>query len=455
MGVLLAALAVVPGACGSSASRLKPFLDELETDRYLDTDHPATDARLQFMVYAEEAKMAQRVLGVALRHRARAQQFFGTSIIWKEPAIILVYPDMMSYYRSWGMFGTAGVQVQFRYKGTKVKLIVTYEGERLLKHTLPHELMHLLMYDMSNRHYFEGRRRDPVYMPKWIQEGLAEYMTAGAERREDYEKLVYWSLHEKEEIPLRRLLVLKGYDRRWLLHYAESYSFVAFLAATVRDGRMRLRNYITSFNEPALAKAPLKVFEMAFQGVAPSIEVLEQRWHAWVARSYRRHFSPVVLQTKPAAKATGVQLDGRIWVKFDKPLDPDTLGAETMALRRGGSTKLGDDKDNLLHGAAFRYDAAKSVLLIEVPGGLEPGRKYTLAFSDGVKDGGEHGLVAEKFDEMKSDGWRKSGKAEPRPDEDEGEGEEEKEKKKTPPKLVTSIWFKTTTEESDDGGAPR
>jgi len=442
-------LAVAPPACASSASGLKPLLDEIELERDLDTEHPATDPRLQFMVYADDAQMAQRVLAVALKHRARAQQFFGTSIIWKEPALILVYPTLMSYYRSWGMFGTAGVQVQFRYKGTKVKLIVTYEGKRLLEHTLPHELMHLLMYDMSNRHYFEGRRRDPVHMPMWIQEGLAEYMTAGTERRQDYEKLVYWALHEKKEIPLRRLLVLMGYDRRVLLHYAEAYSFVAFLAASAGDGRIRLRNYITSFNEPTLAKEPLKVFEMAFQGVVPSLDVLEQRWHAWAARSYQHHFSPVIVKTKPAAKATGAPLDGRIWVKFDKPVDPDTLKARTIALRRGASTKLGTDKGNLLRRAEFRYDAGTCVLLIEVPGGLKPGRTYTLALSDGVKDNHAHGLVAEKFDEMKRADWWTSDNPEPRPD------EKEKDKKKTPPKLVTSISFTTRKKESDSGDAHR
>lgn len=454
------AVLVVPvaGFCLSGVAGLKPVLEAIEDDYYLDTEHPAVDVREQFIVYAKDGTRAQEVLAVALKYRTKAQRFFGTSTIWELPALILVYPDKAAYDRSTGLVGTGGMHIQTRYKGKRVKLVLTHEGEGVLDHTLPHELMHLLITDMSNRDYFAGAQDNIVGTTVWIQEGLAESLTADADRRADFERLVRWKLHTGELIPLRRLLARMNYEREMMLHYAQSYSFVAFIAATMQErGRQRLRNYITSYNDSRLAGDPIKNFTLAFQGVAPSIEVLEQRWHAWVARSYRRHFSPVVLQTKPAAKATGVQLDGRIWVKFDKPVDPDTLGAETMALRRGDSTKLGDDKDNLLHGGAFRYDAGTSVLLIEVPGGLEPGRKYTLAFSDGVKDGGEHGLVAEKFDEMKSDGWWKSGKAEPRPDEDEGEGEgeEEKEKKKTPPKLVTSIWFKTKAEELDNGGAPR
>ncbi len=430
---------------------LKPFLEALEEERDLDTDHPATDARQQFIVYAKDGKRARQVVAVAVQRRHKAQQFFGTSIIWKEPAVILVYPDKAAYHRSWGMYGTAGVQLQGRYrgKGVKVKLVVTFEGEGLLEHTLPHELMHLLITDMSNRHYFDGRRRDVVATPVWIQEGLAEYMTAGAQRRKNFEKLVYWSLHEKKQIPLQRMLEQMPYDRNIMLHYAQSYSFIAFIAATVPNGRVRLRNYITSYNEPRLAKSPRRAFELAFQGVAPSIEVLEKRWHAWVAKHYRRHFAPVLLRTRPTDKARDASPDGKIWVQFDKPIDPATMTAKTMALRTGDSKRLGDDEENLLRQASFEYDSLRSVLLIEVAGGLDAGCDYTLAFSDHVRDTRQHGLVAERFDELKRGDWWKSKNVEPLPGQKRAQ-----EKKEKPPKLVTSITFTTKAKETDDARAP-
>ena len=424
-------------AKAAGQSSLDSLLAELEGHRYLDTDNPAREPREQFLVFAHEAEYADKVLAVALKHRAAAQRFFGTSIIWKEPAVILVYPDKVAYYRATGMYGTGGVQVQFRYKGYKVKLIATFEGENLLEHTLPHELTHLIITDMSNRHYFEGRRRDVILTPVWIQEGLAEYFTADDERRESFERLVYWSLHKDEALSLRKMLRQMGYDRKIVLHYAQSYSFIAFIAATVPQGRAKLRTYIQYYNEPELAKDPLKAFRLAFRVSDASIETIEKRWHAWVGRNYNVHFAPVVLRTHPADKAEDAARNGQVWIKFDKPMDPDTFNAKTMALRKSTTAKLGDDKTNLLAKAAFTYDSAESVLLIEVPGGLKAGAKYALALSDQVTDADRHGLVAEKFDEMEREEWWKSTKIEPQPDDKRAE------KKQDPPKLVSSITFTT------------
>jgi hypothetical protein len=446
---LLVAPARAPCAVGSGA--LKPFLEYIESkDRYLDTQHPATDPRQQFIVYAKDAKRAKQVLAVAVRHRHRAQQFFGTSVIWMEPAVILVYPNGNAYHRSWGMYGTGGVQIQARYrgKGVKLKLVVTYEGELLLERTLPHELMHLLITDMSNRGYFDGKRGEMTPTPVWIQEGLAEYLTADAERRENFEKFFYWSLHKQEQIPLARLLEQMRYDRRAWLHYAQSYSFIAFVAATVPDGRLRLRNYITSYDDPARAKDRMQIFNLTFVGVAPSIEQLERRWHAWVRARYARHFSPVVLRTKPADHADDAAADGRIWVQFDKPIDASTLSAKTMALRAGTSKELGDDEENLLQRASFKCNKSATVLLIEVTAGLRPSRRHTLALSDHVKDAHGHVLVAEKFEEMERDDWWKSAKPEPAP----GDKQAKKPEEAAPPKLVHSITFKTRAKETDSAG---
>jgi len=449
IGVVVAVLLVAPGPLARTAGgdSLKPFLDALRGARYLDSRHPAKDPRGQFIVYAAKEKMAKKVLNVAVQNRARAQSFFGTSIIWKQPAVLIVYPDEKTYLKEWELFGTGGVQLQFRYKGRKIKLIITYEEDKLLERTLPHELMHLLITDMSNRHYFDGRRRDLVPTPVWIQEGLAEYMTADPKRRENFEKFLYWSLYRKEQISLERLLEQMDYDDKIMLHYAESYSFIAFIAATVPNGRLRLRNYITSYNKKELAEDPLRAFELAFQGVAPSIDVLEKRWHAWVGARYRGHFSPIVLRTHPADKCEDAAADGRIWVKFDKPIDPATVGSKTIALHKAGSKKLGDNEQNLLRKASFLLDPTGCVLFIELPGGIEAKSRYTLAFSDQVTDKHRHGLVAKKFGEMKRFGWWEDPEKESAPGQDKTE-----QKKKKRPRLVLTVKF--TTKAKDGGNAP-
>ena len=444
---LFAAPTLAPCAMGSSA--LKPVLEAIKGEKALDTDHAAKDPRQQFIVYAKDGKRAQQALEVAVRNRHKAQQFFGTSVIWREPAVILLYPSKNAYHRSWGLYGTGGVQIQtrFRGKGVKIKLVVTYEDKHVLTRTLPHELMHLLITDMSNRRYFDGKRGDMVPTPVWIQEGLAEYLTADAERRADFEKFFYWKLQTKEQISLPRLLEKMRYDRRAWLHYAQSYSFIAFIAATVPNGRLRLRNYITSYDDPSLGSDPKRIFDMTFQGVAPSIEQLEERWHAWVRARYVRHFPPTMLRTKPADGADDAATDGRIWVQFDKPVDPKTLSAETMALRADTSKELGADEDNLLRGASFKYNATRTVLLVTVPGGFRPDRCYTLALSDHVKDAHEHALTVNRFEEMERGDWWKSKK----PELDSGREPSKEKVEEAPPKLVCSISFRTGAEETDSG----
>jgi hypothetical protein len=441
---MLAALMAAAAASSARAAgevSIESLLAELEGYRYLDISNPAKDPRGQFLVYAKDAKFAQEVLDVAVKHRAAAQQFFGTSIIWKEPAILLVYPSRTAYYRAIGLYGTGGVQAHLRYKGFKFKLVATFEGENLLGHTLRHELTHLIVTDMSNRQYFDGHRRDPVETPVWIQEGLAEYLTADQERRECFERLTYYAVHEQKTIPLRTLLVQMDYDNRIVLHYAQSYSFVAFIAAAAAHGRDKLRTYLQYYNEPDLAKDPLKAFLLAFQVSDASVETIEKQWYDWIGTHYDGHFAPVVLRTHPADKAKAANRDGRVWVKFDKPMDPASFSAATMALRQSSTGKLGDDQANLLTKAAFTYDSAESVLLIEVPGGLATGAKYTLALSDHVTDAQRHGLVAEKFDEMKRDDWWKSTKIEPQPDDKRAEKPEDA------AKLVASITFTTKTKD--------
>ena len=447
---LFAASSPAPGIV--EAGSLKPVVELLKEDRYLDGEHPAQDPRQQFLVYAKTAERAQEVLQVVVQRRNQAQQFFQTSVVWREPALVLVYPSQIAYLRSTGLFGTEGVQVQFRYRGTgvKLKLVISYEGDNLLGENLPHELMHLLITDMSNRGYFEGRRADVMYAPVWTQEGTAEYMTADAVRRSNFEKLVYWSLHKGETIRLEQLLQLVEYDyEHMMLHYAESYSFIAFVAATVPNGRLRLRNFIVALDDPARAKDPLRTFELAFQGVAPSIDVLEQRWHAWIREQYAHHFPPVVLKTMPVHQSEDASTEGKIWVKFDKPIDPKTLSATTSALRKGSSKVLGDDEENLLRGARLTWSADRTVLLVEIFGGFDPDHTYTLVLSDHVKDPEQHGLVDKKFAFMETNDWWKESKVEPTPT---GKGPKEKttKTKTAPPKAVNTLTFKTKAGEAGD-----
>lgn len=458
---VLAVLAAAPAAmCAAGADRLKPFLEYLSHDPYLDTDRPAKDPREQFVVYAKNAERARQVLDVAVKRRQQAQQFFGTSVIWKEPAVLLVYPSREAYIRVGGHPFSAGVQMQGRYRGrgVKVKLVMTFEDEGMIDSTLPHELLHLLITDMSNRNYFEGRQAEATAVPMWVQEGIAEYMTADAEEREFYERLVYMALYEGEQIDLDEMLPLMGYHRKTILHYAQSYSFIAFIAATMPNGRLRLRNYLTSFNESKRAEKPMEIFRLAFQGAAPSIDALEQRWHQWARYQYNGYFPPSVSRTLPADKATDAPLDGTLWVEFDKPVSRPTVTAATMALRTGASRALGDDEGNLLRAASFTWNRINTVLRIQVRGGLEAGTKYTLTFSSHVFDLQQHALTTDPFADFKSGKWKK--------DKDEAEGAETAgakpdsaaaaetagaegtDEKPKPATVVTTVTFQTRAKET-------
>jgi hypothetical protein len=446
--LVLAALfaAASPALCLIEAGALKPVLEVLKNDPYLDGQHPAQDPRKQFLVYAKNAQRAQEVLQVVVQRRHQAQQFFQTSVIWRDPALVLVYPNEITYLRSGGQYGSAGQQAQGRFHGTgaKVKLVMTYEGKDMLGHTLPHELMHLLITDMSNRGYYDGHRNEVMETPIWTQEGIAEFMTADALRRGNFERFVYWSLHEGKMMGLERMLRRVDYDRQHMvLHYAQSYSFVAFIAATVPNGRQRLRNFIVSFDDPDRAKDPLRTFEMAFQGVAPSIEVLERRWHIWIDQQYAHHFPPVVVKTLPTHESEDASTDGKIWVKFDRPIDRGTLSAATTALRKGSTKTLGDDKDNLLRRAILTWSKDGTVLLIEARDGFDANSTYTLVLSDHVKDTEGHGLAAGKFAIMETDDWWKESTIEPTPKDKGSKGTTTP--KTTTPKAVSTLTFKTKT----------
>jgi hypothetical protein len=139
-------------------------------------------------------------------------------------------------------------------------------------------------------------------------------------------------------------------------------------------------------------------------------------------------------------------------VKFSKPIDPKTLNAETIALRFAPSRALGTDKDNLLRDASFTQDSTATALLIEVPGGLQARRAYTLVLSNHVQDKGKRGLVVDRFEEMKLEEWWKANDPEPTP------GNIRQRRKggdRAPPQVVTAITFITGAGGADDADAAR
>ena len=133
-------------------------------------------------------------------------------------------------------------------------------------------------------------------------------------------------------------------------------------------------------------------------------------------------------------------------------VDPKTLSAETIALRFGSSRELGTDRDNLLRRASFKQDSTSTALRIDVPGGLQAERVYTLVFSNHVQDAGERGLVADRFKEMELEEWWKTNDPEPAPGEVR---ERKKTKDEAPPKAVTTVTFKTGAGGADDAGGSR
>ncbi len=243
---------------------------------------PVMDVQEQFIVFSPDQRLSREILGVVLDLRLRIHRFFSISKVWDEPAFVLIFPTKESY----GLRGTGGATIQFKYRNQYIRILSSYLQEHLTDHIVPHEMVHFLIAELST----VGSRSEgkPPELPVFINEGIAEYFSASSGRRLLFEKGVWESYRAGKLENVKKIVTSTAHWAEALTggeqagaQRAQGYSVVSFLAS-LPNGNVKLRNYIMSFGTSAgrfsREEASLRAFEMAFRRDYSSWEELQRRW---------------------------------------------------------------------------------------------------------------------------------------------------------------------------------
>jgi tetratricopeptide (TPR) repeat protein len=285
-------------ALSGTTERIRRLIGE----RHFPASEPAMDTRQQFIVFSPDTRLSRELLGEVFRLRQRIYRFFGVSKIWDQPAFVLIFPSKERY----GLLGTGGAAIHFRYQGENVRIIGSYLQEGLKDKILPHEMVHFLIKDLSAVGAVAAG--EPPQLPVFIEEGIAEYFTAPQARRILYEKSAWDALEAGNLEPLKKIVTDTGSwvdalipDSSSWPQRSQSYSVISFLASLPR-GNVKLKNYIMSYgtlaNRVPAESASLRAFEMAFRQDYSSLEGFQQRWVQYIRE---REF--VVLEAEAASVA--------------------------------------------------------------------------------------------------------------------------------------------------------
>lgn len=263
---------------------------------------PVMDTQQQFIVFSPDPRLSREVLDLVLNLRRQMYAFFGISKISDQPAFVLIFPTKERY----GLAGTGGAAVQFKYRNQYVRMLASYLQEKLKEEILPHEMIHFLIADMST--VGSGVEGKPPELPIFINEGIAEYFSASAGRRILFEKTVWETYQAKKLEPVKGIVTstsnwveaLTPGQGAWAQR-AQGFSVVCFLMS-LPDGNVKLRNYILSFattaGRVAREDASLRAFEMAFGRDFSSWDELQNRW-----ANYIQEREIVVLEAESASVA--------------------------------------------------------------------------------------------------------------------------------------------------------
>lgn len=135
------------------------------------------------------------------------------------------------------------------------------EQRLLAEQRIPHEMMHVLLYQDYPRGYDR--------LPRWLTEGLASLVERSS--NPDYRILLEKAGRERELIPLSALCeTFPNETPRSLLAYAESQAFVQYLYG--KYGASGLQNLIRSYANG------LDCENGALEGLGKSLRRLENEW---------------------------------------------------------------------------------------------------------------------------------------------------------------------------------
>jgi hypothetical protein len=130
-----------------------------------------------------------------------------------------------------------------------------------LRHAIPHELTHLLLYQATGIHY--------TAVPRWFDEGLATFFET--EPNPIYTQLTTAAVENGTTIPFANLCRhFPEQEAQAALAYAQSGSLIRFIEAEY--GRQTLRDMIAAFNDGADCQTAVN------RVLSVSLNELERQW---------------------------------------------------------------------------------------------------------------------------------------------------------------------------------
>lgn len=199
------------------------FSSERAMFRYLDNRYPwqtLQQPRLAVHWYAGELSFGQAALDVAQAGLTRAENYLGFSA--QSPLEIYIYAtatdlqDALQLGHIAWVGGHASPDL-----GVALVSIEPGENERLeMERQIPHELVHLLLYQMVGPNY--------TRLPTWLVEGIASQMEGTL--NQDYIQVLAYAQANRTLLPISGLCGPFPADVSGaLLAYAEADSFVRYL----------------------------------------------------------------------------------------------------------------------------------------------------------------------------------------------------------------------------------
>lgn len=146
------------------------------------------------------------------------------------------------------------------------RLITTYLGsQHFFDATLPHEIAHLVLYELTGEH---GN------VPRWLHEGFA--LAQEDEEREALKRAVTEAAAHGKLLPLKMLTIVDPKQQTQggaNIYYGQSQAFVQYLMDTY--GASRFRDFILHL---ANGKSFEEAIERAYAGVVAGLSELEMKF---------------------------------------------------------------------------------------------------------------------------------------------------------------------------------
>ena len=223
-----------------------------------------TDAAFASLVIQRAEQYYDRlVIDLGFRHVVKRDR---VPWLWENRCQIYLYPDRLAYLQ-----GTGAPQWSAGFVNYRQRKVYSFNGAHtFLDTTLPHELTHILFREYVG---FEN----PL-VPRWLDEGIAEYSEAGAVEQA-LERMQSW-LKQGVYIPMNQLMPLRvGHAQRVSarVFYTQAVTLVEFFLSAY--GSRRFIDLCSSLRDGYDLERALS---FATAGSLQSVADLEAAWAAFL-----------------------------------------------------------------------------------------------------------------------------------------------------------------------------